>query len=47
MSNGVEASIKRGIFARNVAKLVMENVSVEGQIGEAVELVGVDELVER
>ena len=47
MSNGVEASVKRGIFARNVAKLVMENVTVEGQIGEEVELIGVDELVEK
>lgn len=47
MSNGVPVSTKRGIFARNVSKLTMENVTVEGQDGEAVELVGVDELIER
>ncbi len=44
MSNGVEKSSKRGLFARNVAKLYMENVVIEGQVGEAMELIGVDEL---
>lgn len=47
MSEGVARSTKRGIFARNVTKLVMENVTVTGQTGEAVELVGVDELIEK
>lgn len=46
MSEGVEKSSKRGIFARNVAKLTLENVKIEGQTGEAYELIGVDELVQ-
>lgn len=45
MSEGVEKSCKRGIFARNVAKLELENVRVIGQTGEAAELVGVDEVI--
>lgn len=45
MSEGVEKSSKRGIFARNIAKLVMENVRVIGQTGEAAELIGVDEVI--
>jgi len=44
MSDGVEPSTKRGLFARNVAKLTMENVHIEGQDGEAYEFIGVDEL---
>lgn len=44
MSEGVEKSSKRGLFARNVAKLTLENVKIEGQVGEAYELIGVDEL---
>lgn len=47
MACGVTACTKRGIFARNVAKLVLENVAIEGQIGKAMELIGVDELVEK
>lgn len=47
MSNGVPVSTKRGIFARNVSKLIMENVTVEGQDGEAIELLDVDEVIER
>lgn len=45
MSNGVPVSTKRGFYARNVAKLVLEHVTVEGQNGEAFELVDVDELI--
>ncbi len=45
MSEGVEKSSKRGLFARNVAKLTLDNVKIEGQDGEAYELIGVDELV--
>lgn len=44
MSEGVEASSKRGLFARNVARLTLDRVKIEGQMGEAVELIGVDEL---
>lgn len=47
MSEGVEKSSKRGLFARNVAKMTLDNVKIEGQIGEAYELVGVDELVRK
>lgn len=44
MSEGVEACSKKGIFANNVKKLVLENVSVTGAEGEAVILQGVDEV---
>lgn len=46
MSEGVPKSSRRGLFARNVAKLTLENVVIEGQDGEAYEFIGVDELVE-
>jgi hypothetical protein len=45
MSEGVEKSSRRGLFARNVTKLTLDNVNIEGQSGEAYELEGVDELV--
>ena len=45
MSEGVEKSCKRGLFARNVAKLTLENVNIEGQDGEKYEFIGVDELI--
>lgn len=44
MTEGVEKSSKRGLFARNIAKLTLEKVHIEGQEGEALELIGVDEL---
>lgn len=47
MSEGVAKSSKRGIFARNVTKLTLDNVKVEGQDGEAYEFIGVDELVKK
>lgn len=47
MSNGVQRSTKRGLFARNVSKLVLEHITIEGQTGEAFELEGVDELVQK
>ena len=47
MSDGVEKSSKRGLFARNVAKLTLDNVRIKGQVGEAYELEGVDELIRR
>lgn len=46
MSEGVPKSSKRGIFARNVAKLTLDNVAVTGQEGEAYEFIGVDELIQ-
>lgn len=45
MAEGVEKSKKRGIYARNVKKLVMENVKVEGQEGPDFELLDVDEIL--
>lgn len=47
MSNGVEKSTKRGLFARNVSKLTLDNVHIEGQSGEAYEFIGVDELEQK
>lgn len=47
MSEGVEKSSKRGFFARNVAKLTLDNVNIEGQSGEAYEFIGVDEIIEK
>lgn len=47
MSEGVEKSSKRGLFARNVSKLILENVKISGQKGEAFEMIGVDELIEK
>lgn len=44
MTDGVGESSKRGLFARNIAKLTIENVHIEGQKGEAYELIGVDEM---
>lgn len=44
MSNGVEECTKRGIFASNVKRLILKNVSVTGQDGDAVELHGVDRI---
>lgn len=47
MSEGVEACSKKGIFANNVKKLVLENVSITGQEGEVMTLLGVDEKIVR
>lgn len=47
MSEGVPKSTKRGLFARNVAKLTLDNVSITGQEGEAYELIGVDEVIRK
>lgn len=43
MSEGVEACCLKGIYANNVKKLVLRNVSITGQKGEAVTLRNVDE----
>lgn len=47
MSEGVPKSTKRGLFARNVAKLTLENIKIEGQDGPDYEFVGVDELIRK
>ena len=44
MSAGVETCSLKGIFANNVKKLVLKNVSITGQKGDAVALSNVDEL---
>lgn len=44
MSDGVEKCTLKGIFANNVKRLVLENVSVTGQKGEALILTNVDVL---
>lgn len=46
MSNGVDKCTLKGIFARNVEKLVLDNVDIQGNVGEKFELIGVDEVVE-
>ena len=47
MSEGVPKSSRRGLFARNVTKLTLDNVSINGQEGEPYELIGVDELIQK
>ena len=44
MSAGVEPCSLKGIWANNVKKLKLKNVSITGQQGEAIVLSGVDEL---
>ena len=45
MSAGVEPTSKRGLYARNVKKLVLDHVSIEGNLGEKTELIDVDEVL--
>lgn len=45
MSEGVETCSKRGLFARNVTKLVLDHVVIEGQVGEKLELHDIDEKI--
>ncbi|MCM1262889.1 MAG: glycoside hydrolase family 28 protein [Butyrivibrio sp.] len=44
MSFGVDACSKKGIHATNVKLLVLDNVEIEGNTGEALELQGVDKV---
>lgn len=46
MSEGVEKSCRRGLFARNVARLELENVVIHKADGEAFSFVGVDEVIQ-
>lgn len=45
MSDGVEKSAKRGIFARNVKRLILDGVNILGQVGAVEEFIGIDEVV--
>lgn len=45
MSAGVESCSRRGLYARNVKRLVLDNVSISGNEGEALELEQVEEIV--
>jgi polygalacturonase len=45
MSDGVEACSKRGIFARNIRKLTLEDVVITGQDGPDIEIESVDEVI--
>ena len=45
MSDGIEKSVKRGIFARNINRLVLDGVSITGEIGAKEEFIGIDEVV--
>ena len=42
MSSGVEACSLRGMYAGNVEKLILKNVSITGQVGKDVTCEGVD-----
>lgn len=44
MANGVDACSKKGIHATNVKKLILDNVVIEGHVGDDVELSGVNEV---
>ena len=46
MSSGVEECTKKGIFARNIKELVLENVEIEGQDGELLVTEGIDHFVQ-
>lgn len=46
MSSGVEACSLKGIYASNVKHLILENVSIVGQKGDAITVNEVDELTE-
>lgn len=47
MSAGVEACSKKGIHAVNVKQLILDNVVIEGAVGELLELQGVEELEQK
>lgn len=47
MTEGIEKSSRRGLFARNVSKMYMENVKIDGQKGRELELIDVDEVIEK
>lgn len=47
MSNGVEPCSKKGIYAHNVKKLILDHVQVTGAAGEPVEAVDVDEMIQK
>lgn len=44
MANGVDACSKKGLHATNVKKLILKNVVIKGNVGDDIELAGVDKL---
>ncbi|HBY71621.1 MAG TPA: polygalacturonase, partial [Lachnospiraceae bacterium] len=44
MTCGIKPCIKQGIFAANIKKLFLRNVSIRGQIGEALILQEIDQV---
>ncbi len=47
MANGVDACSKKGIHATNVKKLILDNVNIVGNVGDDVEVDGVDKLEQK
>jgi len=45
MSSGVEACSLKGIFVNNVKRMILKNVNISGQVGEAVIIGDVDEVI--
>lgn len=45
MAVGVKTCVRKGVFANNVKKLCLDHVNISGQLGEAFELSGIDELM--
>ena len=45
MSQGVEACCKKGIYARNIRKMVFCQIGISGQDGDDMELYDVDEII--
>ena len=43
---GVEEMCKRGIYADNIEKLLLENVTVKGYNGDKYELYNIDDFME-
>ena len=44
MANGVDACSKKGLHATNVKELILKNVVIKGNVGDDIELAGVDKL---
>ena len=47
MSSGVEPCSLKGLYATNIKRLILSDVTIQGQQGEALEISGVDELVKQ
>ncbi|MDD3367641.1 MAG: glycoside hydrolase family 28 protein [Lachnospiraceae bacterium] len=44
MSEGVPESVKRGLYASNIKKLVLQDIQITGQNGKVTEVSGIDDL---